>query len=130
MPRPVHFAIHADDPERAIDFYSSVFNWKIARWGDAEPAYWLIATGDDGTPGISGGLMKRRGPPPSETQPVNSYVITIGVDDLDGFAKSVKSAGGRQVVDKMAIPGVGWLAYFKDTEGNIFGLRQADANAK
>ena len=31
---------------------------------------------------------------------------------------------------KMPIPGVGWLAYMKDTEGNVFGMMQADANAK
>jgi len=33
-------------------------------------------------------------------------------------------------VPKMPIPGVGWLAYAKDTEGNIFGIMQPDANAK
>jgi predicted enzyme related to lactoylglutathione lyase len=30
----------------------------------------------------------------------------------------------------MAIPGVGWLCYFKDTEGNIFGMMQNDPAAK
>jgi uncharacterized protein len=30
----------------------------------------------------------------------------------------------------MAIPGVGWLAYAKDTEGNIFGFMQSDPAAK
>ena len=30
---------------------------------------------------------------------------------------------------KMAIPGVGWLAYGKDTEGNIFGVMQTDPAA-
>jgi uncharacterized protein len=34
------------------------------------------------------------------------------------------------VVPKMPIPGVGWVAYFKDTEGHIFGAMQADATAK
>jgi hypothetical protein len=29
-----------------------------------------------------------------------------------------------------AIPGVGWQAYCKDTEGNLFGIHQADTNAK
>jgi uncharacterized protein len=31
---------------------------------------------------------------------------------------------------KTAIPGVGYLAYCSDTEGNVFGLMQADKNAK
>jgi hypothetical protein len=30
----------------------------------------------------------------------------------------------------MPIPGVGWLAYAKDTEGNIFGMMQRDPAAK
>jgi predicted enzyme related to lactoylglutathione lyase len=30
----------------------------------------------------------------------------------------------------MPIPGMGWLAYCKDTEGNIFGMMQGDPNAK
>jgi hypothetical protein len=39
--------------------------------------------------------------------------------------------GGRPcVVPKMPIPGVGCLAYFKDTEGHIFGAMQADPAAK
>ncbi len=31
---------------------------------------------------------------------------------------------------KMPIPNVGWLAYAKDTEGNIFGMMQNDPGAK
>ena len=27
-------------------------------------------------------------------------------------------------LDKMDVPGVGWLAYCKDPEGNIFGMLQ------
>jgi predicted enzyme related to lactoylglutathione lyase len=29
----------------------------------------------------------------------------------------------------MPVPGVGWLAYYKDTEGNIFGVMQDDRQA-
>ena len=35
-----------------------------------------------------------------------------------------------QVVPKMAIPAVRWLAYAHDTEGNIFGIMQFDPAAK
>ncbi len=130
MSRPVHFEIHADEPERAVKFYTEIFGWTFNRWGEAEPAYWLIATGEDGAPGINGGLLKRMGPPPEDMQPVSSFVITIDIADLDAYAEKVKAGGGRQVVDKMPVPGVGWLGYFKDTEGNIFGLMQPDETAK
>lgn len=33
-----------------------------------------------------------------------------------------KSAGGSQVVDKVVVSDMGAYAYFKDTEGNLFGL--------
>lgn len=129
MTRPVHFEIHADDPERAIHFYTNVFGWSFNRWGEAEPAYWVIATGTDDQPGINGGLLKRMGPAPQEGAPVSSFVCTIDIDDLDKFSQSIKQQGGKQVVDRMPVPGVGWLAYFKDTEGNIFGLMQPDESA-
>ncbi len=129
MNRPTHFEIHADDPERAIKFYKSVFNWSFSRFGEGEPPYWVIVTGDAETPGINGGLLKRMGPPPHEGAPVSSYVITIDIDDLELCSKQVASEGGKEVVERMPIPGVGWLAYFKDTEGNIFGLMQADETA-
>jgi predicted enzyme related to lactoylglutathione lyase len=38
--------------------------------------------------------------------------------------------GTAVVVPKMAVPGIGWLAYANDTEGNIFGMLQPDAAAK
>jgi predicted enzyme related to lactoylglutathione lyase len=56
--RPVHFEIHATDPERAVAFYGRVFGWKFERWG--EIPYWLITTGDT-NPGIDGGLVPRQG---------------------------------------------------------------------
>jgi len=43
-------------------------------------------------------------------------------------AKAV-AAGGSIAVPKMPIPTMGWLAYCKDTEGNLFGMMQMDAKA-
>ena len=36
----------------------------------------------------------------------------------------------RVVLPKIAVPGVGWVAYCADTEGNVFGMLQDDPNAK
>ena len=43
--------------------------------------------------------------------------------------RKIETAGGRVAVPKMAIPGMGWLAYCTDTEGNTFGVMQADEKA-
>jgi len=44
--------------------------------------------------------------------------------------KRATESGGSVALLKMAIPTVGWLAYCKDTEGNVFGMLTPDANAK
>jgi len=128
MPRPIHFEIQAENTERAIKFYRDLFGWEFSQWGK-EP-YWLVKTGEKGTPGIDGGLMPRRGPGPVDMQAVNAFVCTVDVADCDAIAKRVAEVGGKLVVPKMPIPTVGWLAYAKDTEGNMFGFMQMDANAK
>lgn len=127
MNRVVHFEIHAANPQRAIDFYKNVFGWEFTSWGGPD-AYWLIKTGPDNEPGINGGLIKRRGE--IDGQAVIAYVCTIGVESVDKTSKEITGNAGEIVVPKMPIPGVGWLIYCKDTEGNIFGIHQEDPNAK
>jgi predicted enzyme related to lactoylglutathione lyase len=125
MPRVVHFEIHAADPDRAIRFYSDTLGWEFTRWGDQE--YWLVRTGDDSEPGINGGMVPRRGE--IDGTSVIAYVCTVKVDDVAAYEAKVLAAGGTIALPKMPIPGVGWLFYAKDTEGNIFGLMQDDPGA-
>jgi predicted enzyme related to lactoylglutathione lyase len=129
MPRVIHFEIHAEQPERALQFYTSLFGWKFQKWEGPMP-YWLITTGAPGSPGIDGGMILRQGPAPAEKQAVNAYVCTIDTPNLDTFTTQAEKLGGKIVVPKMPIPGVGWLAYATDTEGNIFGMMQNDPSAK
>ena len=121
-PRVVHFEISADEPERAVAFYSDVFGWTFRKWDGPMP-YWLVETGPDTEPGINGGLFQRRGP-------MVGHVNTIEVPSVDEYVEKVKARGCKCVVEKMAIPGVGWLAYCEDPEGSIFGLHQRDPAAK
>jgi uncharacterized protein len=129
MPRVSHFEIHADNPERAIQFYAGLFGWQFQRWDGPMP-YWLITTGPDSEPGINGGLMKRMGPGPADMQAVNAYVCTTMVPNLDASVEKALATGGTTALSKMPVPGVGWLAYVKDTEGNILGMMQHDPAAK
>ncbi|HBY64577.1 MAG TPA: glyoxalase [Solibacterales bacterium] len=120
MPRPIHFELHAEDPQRAMRFYESVFGWKFESWPGPMP-YWLITTGPDG-PGINGGLMNREAGPMT--------VNTLDVANLDEIVAKATAAGAQVAVPKMAIPGIGWLAYLLDTEGIVFGLMQNDPAAQ
>ena len=127
MSRVIHFEIHADEPERAAKFYANVLDWKFQKW-DGPIEYWLITTGDEKQPGINGGMGRRRGEINGDS--VIAYVCTVDVPSADDYAARATMAGGTIVVPKMAVSGVGWLVYCKDTEGNIFGMMQSDMNAK
>ena len=127
MPRVVHFEIHADDPARAVKFYETLLGWSFQKW-DGPMEYWMVITGPDSEPGINGGLLKRQGT--IDGQAVIAYVCTVYVPNVDSSVSTALKNGGTLAVPKMAVPGVGWLAYCKDTEGNIFGMMQADESAK
>ncbi len=120
--RIVHFEIHASDISRAKLFYEEVFGWSFTHY--AEVNYWVIKTGEDNSPGINGGMMERKGAPPEDNQPINGFTCIVEVNDIDSMITSVKERGGQVTVEKYLIDGVGWVAYFKDTEGNIFGMMQ------
>ncbi|HEY3266928.1 MAG TPA: VOC family protein [Armatimonadota bacterium] len=118
MARVVHFELPADDPTRAKGFYTGVFGWTFTEWeGEGGGGYWLVDTGE-GT-GINGGMAKR-----GSFLPVVTNVIDV--PNVDEFSEKVKAAGGEIVAPKMPVPTVGYLAYFKDTEGNLFGMMQYD----
>jgi predicted enzyme related to lactoylglutathione lyase len=122
MPRPVHFEISADDPDRAVDFYQNLFGWKFDKW-EGPIEYWLIMTGEEGEPGIDGGLMRR-----DETGP--GTVNTVDVPNIDEYMEKATTSGGKIVQPKMAVPGVGWMCYIQDPDGNVVGLMESDENAK
>jgi predicted enzyme related to lactoylglutathione lyase len=128
MPRVVHFEIHAAEPERAAKFYGGLFGWTITKW-DGPADYWMVSTGPEGTPGINGGIVQRQGPVPADGQAMNGYPCTVDVPNLDEYYDRALSLGGVTALPKMPIPGVGRLAYVKDTEGNIFGMMQRDPSA-
>ncbi|MCB0711891.1 MAG: VOC family protein [Ignavibacteriae bacterium] len=120
MSRVVHFEIMADNPEKVLSFYSSVFGWQSQKWEGPED-YWLIITGSEGQ-GINGGLAKKQEGGPS-------LINVVDVESVDEFVAKVEAAGGSIAVPKMAIPGVGWLAYGIDPEGTMFGMMQSDESA-
>lgn len=122
MPRVVHFEITANDPDKVIPFYTDVFGWKVTKFPGPQE-YWLIETGSSDEPGINGGFFK---PPEKYSATVN----TVDVPSVDEYSAKVIEAGGEVVVEKMAIPGVGYLVYCKDVEGTIFGLMESNPEAK
>jgi predicted enzyme related to lactoylglutathione lyase len=119
----VHFEIPADDVEKLRKFYSALFGWKIEKMpGPME--YFGIQTvpinekGMPVRPGVNGGMMKKQNP---EHKPVNY----IAVESVDEYVKKIEALGGRVIVPKMEVPGIGWWVSALDPEGNQFAIMQS-----
>jgi hypothetical protein len=121
MNRFTHFELASDDLEKTAAFYREVFGWQIHKW-EGPVDYWLVDTGDLSTPGINGGLMEAGGG-------FSGTINTIEVEDIDAALAKVLANGGEVAMEKGAIPGVGYQAYFKDNSGIMVGLHQADPEA-
>lgn len=110
----VHFAIHADDVERARHFYEAVFGWRFEAWGP--PGFYNVMTGDDDRPGIQGALHGRDEPLSGGGN--RGFTCTVAVDDLAAIREKVVANAGTITHEEIEIPTVGTLTQFLDTEGN------------
>jgi len=119
----VHFEIPADDVERLRRFYSNLFGWKIEKTSSPVD-YWMIETvpidknGVPIRPGVNGGMMKRQH---REHKPANY----ISVESVDEYAKKIEALGGKVIVPKTEVPGIGWWALALDPEGNQFAMLES-----
>ncbi len=133
MPTIVHFEMPADDVERAKKFYTDLFGWKIEKWpgtsskdsSSSSMEYWIVSTTDDkgNKAPIGGGLMKRQ----EQHQQITNF---IDVNSVDEYSSKIEKIGGKVVVTKMAIPGMGYFAVCHDTENNSFGIWETNEGAK
>ncbi len=123
MSKVIHFEIVGDKPEQLANFYSEALDWKIEKW-EGPTDYWLVTTGKDSEPGIDGGIGFRSNPKEA------ALGYTVGVEDCAAAIPKVERAGGKIFKELHAVPGVGWMAYCTDIDGNVFGLMQEDTEAK
>lgn len=129
----IHFEIHANDLDRAKQFYADLFSWEFTK-APAPIEYWLISTGrttgPDGNPmGINGGLLAKGGRDGGDGASPNAFVCTIEVQDIDETLEKADKSGATVQMPKDRMPGVGLLAYLKDPEGNIFGILQPEGKS-
>lgn len=118
-----HFAINADDVEKSRAFYAKVFGWKFNAWGP--PGFYMIEAKDSA---VLGALQGRR-ELVKGTRTVG-FECTFAVDSIDAAEKAVKAAGGKIVMERSVIVGVGTLMFFADPDGNVFGAMQYDTRAE
>jgi predicted enzyme related to lactoylglutathione lyase len=126
MPTIVHFEIPSDDIERSKKFYNELFGWNIKKFPGLSEGmeYWLISTVDGkGNKAVGGGMMKRQSP---QQQVVNYF----DVKSVQESSAKVEQLGGKVVVPKSPVPGMGYMAVCTDSENNGFGIFEADQTAK
>jgi predicted enzyme related to lactoylglutathione lyase len=109
-----HIEIPAPDLEKAIAFYSKLFNWEIEKFPGGDYAFFRVGDTQSGG-GFDAGLK-----PAEEKYGVQ---VTIDVDDISAKLEEIEIAGGRIVLGKTEIPGGhGFYACFCDPNGNYLQL--------
>jgi hypothetical protein len=126
MSQVAHFAINADDVDRALRFYQKVFGWKFQAYGP--PGFYMVdeKSAKTAVP-LRGALQKRREIVPGI--PMRGFECTISVDDINATNAAIEKNGGKIVMPICALAGVGQLLFFQDPEGNIAGAMQYDSKA-
>ncbi|MBB5791432.1 VOC family protein [Jiangella mangrovi] len=121
----VHFEVPADDLDRAREFYRAAFGWELTPMPEVDYTIAMTTPADESgrpkEPGaINGGMFTRDDARPGP-------IITLDVPDVDAALATVEQLGGSTVLPKTEVMGMGYAAYFRDTEGNVMGLWQSAA---
>ena len=108
-----HFAIHAGDVKRAKKFYESVFDWKFGTLPGIQDFFQIKGPDDNALGAIQSRTYN------AAQKDILGFECSINVDDVEATARAVETAGGQILMKRTAIPHVGWIIKFLDTEGNL-----------
>ncbi len=113
----LYFEIPVTDVNRAVQFYKAVFNFDFSLDmidGNEMALFPLIENGL----GISGALAKGETYIPS----LNGTLVYFGSSDIDQTLENVLQNGGQILYPKTSVGALGYVAEFKDCEGNRIAL--------
>jgi predicted enzyme related to lactoylglutathione lyase len=113
-----HVAINAGDVGASLRFYAALFGWEFNEYAAGFHRAPLPA-------GLIAAVQQRRDLLPDA--PTTGLEVTFEADDLDAVAAAVTANGGRILMEKTAIPGVGELVFFADPGGNVAGAIRYEA---
>ena len=112
----VHVEIPSSDAKVNAKFYGDAFGWKLEHAPEVD--YWMFAA--EGGPG---GGFPGLGEPGSAK--IGEVLVYIGTDDIEASLAKIESLGGKSLMPKQEIPGMGWFAFFADPSGNRLALYKA-----
>ncbi len=115
----IYFEVPVLDMNRAIKFYSSVFEFDFSKENihGNEMAFFPF---DTKALGITGGLAKGEIYKPSK----EGTLVYFFSSDIDLTISKVLAAGGKILFPKTQAGEYGFVAEFEDSEGNRIGLSQ------
>jgi predicted enzyme related to lactoylglutathione lyase len=116
----VHLEIPADDVDRAKSFYTQLFGWQFST-SPEHAGYWTVDEGEEQA-GHGIGMMARQAP---EHGLINYHEV----ESVAEYAARVEELGGKVIMPKSLVPGMGWFAQCLDTEGNAFALWESNTSA-
>ena len=126
--KPTYFDFTVNDLDQAKLFFEHVFDWRFEKFPGMPYEYYRIQAGAESELGIHGGIGAIADTPTAEGRPLTQ--VTIPVPSVDDYIARVEEAGGKVVESKMPIPGIGWFAACAEPGGLLFGIMEADPEAK
>jgi predicted enzyme related to lactoylglutathione lyase len=104
--------IPAPDYDRAIAFYTAVFDWNVRRRGDGTPVF------EDKEHELSGAWV-HRSPSADRTHTLVDVMV------IDAPATLVKAANhGGEILETLGDEAPELIGRFKDPDGNVIGVCQ------
>jgi uncharacterized protein len=109
----VHLELNTPDLAKAKDFYGQLCGWSFT---DNQTPYGVYTTFQpDSGPG--GGMVSMPDAP-------TTWLVYIGVDDVQAATKKAASLGAQICVDSTEVPGIGWMSLLIDPTGARIALWQ------
>lgn len=108
----IHIEIPAKDPFSGSQWYADVFGWKLSPMPEMDYVTFEAEGGPaGGFPRIDGNMYHPK-----------DITVYIDTNDVDATVKRIEEHGGKLLLPKSPIPGMGWFALFEDPSGNRMGV--------
>jgi predicted enzyme related to lactoylglutathione lyase len=111
------FELYVADMERARAFYEKTLQVTLERLEMPGLEMWMFPMLDD-RPGAPGALVRMEGMTPGAG---GTVIYFSCVDCAEDAARAAKN-GGTVIKEKFPIGDYGFVAFVRDTEGNMIGL--------
>ena len=112
----VHIEIPARDRHEAMKFYGELFGWETEEY--PEMTYATFTSGS-----VGGGFSPVGDfPEINMSTKAGDILLHIESEDIEADLARIEEAGGKTVVPKTDMPGIGWFAVFEDLSGNHLAL--------